>query len=65
MKQDLQMQQVSPAPAGRAAALSPFEASDDFTQDCWQASEVIATSESDHFYSFQRAGSEVVRVLSR
>ncbi|MGX9901302.1 hypothetical protein ACW0JT_18150 [Arthrobacter sp. SA17] len=51
VKQDLQMHQVWPTSDGRAV-LSPLEASEDFTQECWQANEVIATSPSDSFYSF-------------
>lgn len=62
MKQDLKIQQVWPTPDGRAV-LSPFEASEDFTQECWQANEVIAASPSDSFYSFLLSGEEVVRML--
>lgn len=51
-----------PASDGRAV-LSPFEASEDFTQDCWQANEDIAASAADSFYSFSRAGEEVARML--
>lgn len=56
------MRQVWPTSEGRAV-LSPFEASEDFTQECWQANEVIAASPSDSFYSFLLAGQEVVRML--
>lgn len=62
MKQDLQVRQVWPASDGRAV-LSPFEASEDFTQECWQADEVIAASAADSFYSFLREGAEVARML--
>ncbi|WP_461165331.1 hypothetical protein [Arthrobacter sp. R4-81] len=62
MKQDLQIRQVWPASDGRAV-LSPFDASEDFTQECWQADEVIAASAADSFYSFLRAGTEVARML--
>lgn len=43
--------------------ISPFEASEDFTQACWQANEVIAASASDLFYSFTCAGEEIVRMI--
>lgn len=56
------MQQIWPTSDGRAV-ISPFEASEDFTQECWQASEVIAASPADRFYSFLMAGHEVVRML--
>lgn len=62
MKQDLQIRQVWPASDGRAV-VSPFEASEDFTQECWQAHEVIAASEADSFYSFLRGETEVARML--
>jgi hypothetical protein len=62
VKQDLQVRQVWPASDGRAV-LSPFDALEDFTQECWQADEVIAASAADSFYSFLRAGTEVVRML--
>ena len=62
MEQDLVIRQVWPARRGRAA-ISPFEASEDVTQDCWRAAEVIAAPESVRFFRFQRAGEEVVRVL--
>jgi GNAT superfamily N-acetyltransferase len=57
---ELVIRQVWPAPRGHAV-LSPFEASEDFEQACWQANEVIAASPSDLFYAFTRAGEEVVR----
>jgi GNAT superfamily N-acetyltransferase len=56
------IRQVWPLPHGHSV-LSPFEASEDFTQACWQADEVIATSPSDLFYSFTRDGEEVVRLI--
>lgn len=56
------IRQVRPLPHGHSA-LSPFEASEDFTQACWQADEVIATSPTDLFYSFILAGEEVVRMI--
>jgi hypothetical protein len=56
------IRQVWPAPHGHSL-LSPFEASEDFTQACWKADEVIATSPSDLFYSFTLAGEEVVRLI--
>lgn len=56
------IRQVWPAPHG-LSLMSPFEASEDFTQACWQASEVINTSPSDLFYSFTCAGEEVVRMI--
>ena len=56
------IRQVWPAPHGHSV-FSPFEASEDFTQDCWQASEVINTSPSDLFHSFTCAGEEVVRMI--
>jgi ribosomal protein S18 acetylase RimI-like enzyme len=62
VKHDLQMRQVWPTSDGRSV-LSPFEASEDFTQECWQASEVIGSSASDRFYSFLLPGQEVVRML--
>lgn len=54
--------QVWPAPHG-SSVISPFEASEDFTQACWQASEVINASPSDLYYSFTCAGEEVVRMI--
>ncbi|WP_247046067.1 GNAT family N-acetyltransferase [Arthrobacter rhizosphaerae] len=62
MKQDLQIERVWPTSDG-GAVLSPFEASEDFTQECWQASEVIAASPADCFFSFLLEGHEVVRML--
>jgi hypothetical protein len=59
---ELVISQVWPAPHGHAV-ISPFEASEDFTQVCWQAEEVIATSPSDLFYGFTRSGEEVVRLI--
>lgn len=63
VEQDLEIRQVWPALQGRAA-ISPFEASEDFTHDCWPATEVIAATESDRFFSFLQGGEEVVRVLA-
>jgi GNAT superfamily N-acetyltransferase len=62
VKHDLQIRQVWPTWDGRSV-LSAFEASEDFTQESWQVSEVIASSTSDRFYSFLLAGQEVVRML--
>lgn len=62
MSGELVIRQVWPAPHGHSV-LSPFEASEDFEQACWQANEFIAASPSDLFYSFIRAGEEVVRLI--
>jgi GNAT superfamily N-acetyltransferase len=59
---ELVIRQVWPAPHGHSV-ISPFEASEDFEQACWQADEVIAASPSDLFYTFTRAGQEVVRLI--
>jgi hypothetical protein len=59
---ELVIRQVWPVPHGRSV-ISPFEASEDFEQACWQAHEVIAASPSDLFYTFTRAGEEVVRLI--
>lgn len=56
------IRKVWPAPRGRSV-VSPFEASEEFTQACWQANEVIAASPSDLFYSSTIAGEEVVRLI--
>lgn len=56
------VRQVWPVPHGHSV-LSPFEASEDFEQECRQANEVIAASPSDLFYSFTKAGEEVVRLI--
>ncbi|KIS27860.1 hypothetical protein TV39_09030 [Arthrobacter sp. SPG23] len=61
MSDELVIRQVWPAPHGHAV-LSPFEASEDFTQAYWQAKEIIATSPTDLFYTFTSAGQEVVRL---
>jgi len=52
---ELVIRQVWPVPRGHSV-LSPFEASEDFEQACWQANEVIAASPPDLFYTFTRAG---------
>jgi GNAT superfamily N-acetyltransferase len=62
VSEDLVIRQVWPAPHGHGV-MSPFEASEEFSQDCWQANEVMATSPADRFYSFTRDGEEVVRLL--
>lgn len=62
MNDELVIRQVWPAPHGHAV-ISPFEASEDFSQACWQAHEVIAASPSDLFYSITRSGEEVVRLI--
>jgi hypothetical protein len=59
---ELVIRQVWPVPRGHSV-LSPFEASEDFEQACWQANEVIAASPPDLFYTFTRAGEEVVRLI--
>lgn len=59
---ELSVRQLWPTPCGRLF-ISPFEASEDFSQDCWQASEAIATSPTDRYYSFIQDGEEVVRML--
>jgi hypothetical protein len=59
---ELVIRQVWPVPRGHSV-LSPFEASEDFEQACWQANEVLAASPSDLFYTFTRAGEEVVRLI--
>ena len=56
------IRQLWPVPRGHAV-LSPFEASEDFEQACWQANEFITTSPNDLFYTFTRAGEEVVRMI--
>ncbi|MEV7135861.1 hypothetical protein AB0N24_23625 [Arthrobacter sp. NPDC093128] len=62
MSDELVIRQVWPAPHGHAV-LSPFEASEDFEQACWQANEIIAISPTDLFYTFTKAGQEVVRLI--
>lgn len=62
MSEDLVIRQVWPVPHGHGV-ISPFEASEEFSQDCWQANEVMAAGPSDLFYSFTRDGEEVVRLL--
>jgi hypothetical protein len=62
VNEKLVIRRVWPAPH-RHAVISPFEASEEFTQACWQAHEVIAASPSDLFYSFTRSGEEVVRLI--
>ena len=62
MDDELVIRQVRPVPHGRLL-ISPFEASEDFTQACWQSNEAIITSPSDLFYSITRAGEEVVRLI--
>ncbi|MDR6508103.1 GNAT family N-acetyltransferase [Arthrobacter oryzae] len=62
MNDELVIRQVWPAPHGHSV-ISPYEASKDFEQACWQAHEVIAASPSDLFYTFTRAGQEVVRLI--
>jgi len=59
---ELVIRQVRPVPHGRLL-ISPFEASEDFTQACWQSNEAIINSPSDLFYSITRAGEEVVRLI--
>ncbi|MDQ0822553.1 hypothetical protein QFZ79_000292 [Arthrobacter sp. V4I6] len=61
MEQDLVIRRVWAARQGRAA-ISPSEASEAFTQDYWQAAEVIAAPEPDRFFSLLWAGEEAVRV---
>ena len=62
MDDELVIRQVRPVPHGRLL-ISPFEASEDFTQACWQSNEAIITSPSDLFYSITRAGEEVARLI--
>ncbi|MBT2595982.1 GNAT family N-acetyltransferase [Arthrobacter sp. ISL-72] len=62
MSDELVIRQVWPVPRGHSL-LSSFEASEDFTQACWQANEVIAASPSDHFYTFTKDGEEIVRLI--
>jgi hypothetical protein len=59
---ELVIRQLWPAPHGHSV-LSPFEASEDFEQACWQADEAIAASASDLFYTFTLAGKETVRMI--
>lgn len=60
--EELRVRQLWPRPCGRLF-ISPFEASEDFSQDCWQASEALATSPTDRYYSFTQDAEEVVRML--
>ena len=59
---ELQIRQLSPVPYGRSLT-SPFGAPEDFSQDCWQASEALAACPTDRYYSFTQGTEEVVRML--